>query len=311
MSWRWLLRVLYGSWAALLACSSTPSAPPSLQHAHLPSGVVARVGADEISLDTVLRVARAEGVTLPVARDRALSDALFALAARSAFQGRDLVPVLERAASARALLEGLKSDALAQGPANDAELGELTALRWRELDRPESARTSHAVVLVEKPPDEARARAIAQQIYEAVKGIHDAEEFLRVAKAVPHDGLQMRAERLPAVTADGRVYDPDKPSANSEQSFDLAFAKVAIRLEAGQISEPTKTRFGYHVILCEARLPEQRIPLEERRKILHDEVIKARAERAKQELLARLSAAQPIPIARAADDLTSRVQVKE
>lgn len=304
-------RLLFAAWAALLGCSNPTPAPPSLQHAHLPNGVVARVGSDEISLDTVQRVARAEGVTLLVARDRSLSDALFALAARSAFRNRDLAPVLERAAAARALLEGLKSDALAQGPASDAELDELTALRWRELDRPESARTTHAVVLVEKPADEAPARAVAQQIYEAVKGVQDPEQFLRLANAVPHDGVQVRTERLPAVTADGRVYDPGKPSANSDQGFDSTFAKVAIGLGVGQISEPTKTRFGYHVILCEARLPEQRLPREERRKILRDEVIKARAERAKQALLSRLSAAQPIQIARAADDLTSRVQVKE
>jgi parvulin-like peptidyl-prolyl isomerase len=125
--------------------------------------------------------------------------------------------------------------------------------------------------------------------------------------------VQVRAERLPAVTADGRTFDPDKPSAvvDSEQVFDLDFAKTAIGLGVGQISEPTKTRFGYHVILCEARLPEQRVPLEDRRVMLHDEVLKRRAERAKQELLVRLSAVQPIQVARAADDLTSRAQVKE
>ena len=303
--------VLCCAWAGFVACSKAPDAAPALRHARLPNGVVARVGSDDISLDTTQRIARAEGVTLPVACDRALRDALFAAAARSAFQGRGLIPVLERAATARVLLQGLKDEAVGRGPASDAEVAALTALRWRELDRPETARTTHAVALVEKPADEEKARALARQIYDAVRGVTDPDEFLRLAQAVPHDGMQVRAERLPAVAADGRVYDPSRPSADSEQGFDLDFAKAALALRVGQVSEPTKTRFGYHVILSEARLPELRVPLEERRHLLYDEVIKGRAERAKQELLARLAAAAPVQITRAVDDLTARVQVKE
>jgi PPIC-type PPIASE domain len=299
------------AWVGLFGCSKTPDAASVHRHAHLPSGVIARVGDDEISLATAQRIARAQGVTLPVARDRALRDALFSAGARSAFGSRGLLPVLERAALARVLLEGLRADAIARGPASDAEVAELTALRWRELDRPEAARTTHAVAMVENPADDEKAHALAKKIYDAVRGVTDPDEFLRLAKAVPPDGVQMRAERLPPVTADGRVYDPSRPSGDAEQAFDLDFAKAATALGVGQISEPTKTRFGYHVILSEARLPELRVPLEERRQLLQDEVIKGRAERSKQELLAQLAAAAPIQITRAVEDLTSRVQVKE
>lgn len=309
MSARAALLCCLGS--TLFACAQAPDERPASRHARLPSGVVARAAGEDISLETAQRIASAEGVSLPVARDRALSDALFATAARTTFQSRELAPVLERAAIARALLETLKNDATARGPVTDAEVAELTSRRWRELDRPEAARTSHAVALVEKPTDEAKARAVAYLIYDAVKGVKDAAEFLRLAGAVPHEGVEVRVERLPPVTADGRVVDPDKPSADSEQGFDPVFSKAALQLVPGAVSEPTKTVFGYHVIFCEARLPEQRVPLEERRQLLHDEVLKARAERAKQELLTRLSAAQPIQIARAADDLTSRVRIDE
>jgi PPIC-type PPIASE domain len=305
------LAALCGAWLLLTACSNAPNAAPSFEHAHLPPGVVARVAADEISLETVQRIARAESIAPVVARDRALSDALFAAGARAAFRDGDLLPVLDRAAAARALLDGLKRDALALGPASDAEVAELTEPRWRELDRPEASRTTHAVALVEKPADDAAAHAVAQRIFEAVRGIADPAEFLRVAKAVPHDGVKLQAERLPAVTGDGRVFDPDKLSASSEEGFDPDFAKAALRLATGEISAPTRTRFGYHVILCEAHLPEHRVPLEERRALLHDEAVKHRAERAKEELLARLSAARPFQVSRASDDLTSRVQVKE
>jgi hypothetical protein len=293
-----------------VACSHTASPPPSA-HARLPAGVAARVSADDIALETVLRIARAQGVSLESARDKAISDALFAADARATFAGTPITNVIERAALARALLEALKHDALASGPPTDGEITELTALHWREFDRPESARTSHAVALVEKAEDAPKALAVAKNIYASVQGAKGPEEFLRLARAVPHDGVEVRAERLPAVTPDGRVLDPDNPSAGSDQTFDPDFAAAATQLAAGQISEPTKTHFGYHVIFCESRLPALRVPLEQRRQLLREEVVKRRAERAKQELLKRASTAQPIELSRAADELTSRVSVEE
>jgi len=297
--------------AWLVGCARTSDETPTSRHARLPHGAVARVAGEEISLETVQRIAGAQGVTPEIARDRAVSDARSAAEARAIFRGREVLPVLERAAAARALLEGMKQEALAKGPASDAEIAEQTALHWREFDRPEAARTAHAVALVDKNSDEAKALAVAHDIYDAVRGVKNSDDFLRLARAVPHGGVEVRAEQLPAVTADGRVYDPDKPSVTSEQTLDLDFAKAAIALAAGQISAPTKSRFGYHVIFCETRLPELRVPLEERRRLMHDEVIKARAERAKQELLARLSAAAPIPISRAVEDLTSLIRIEE
>jgi len=66
---------------------------------------------------TVTRIARAQGISLTQARDRAVSDALFATAARAKLEGTSVVPVAERGALARALLEGLKADAISRGPA--------------------------------------------------------------------------------------------------------------------------------------------------------------------------------------------------
>jgi len=307
-------------WAALccaaasaLSCStSVDSAPPGAQQARLPQGIAAKVGAEQIALDTVARIARAQSVTPLLARDFAARDAAFALGARTAFAGGPIVPVVERAAFARALLESLKAEAAAQGPATDTEVNELTALRWQEFDRPETVRTTHAVVLVNKPEDDVAARATAQRVYEAVRGVKDPAEFIRLAKEVPHEGVELRAERLPPMARDGRTYFPEgaRPE-QADQRFDKDFAEAGYRLTVGQIGEPAKSVFGYHVILCEARLPEKRVPLEERRTLLMGEVLKGRAERSKQELLKRLSSALPIAITRSVDDLTTRVQVTE
>jgi hypothetical protein len=306
-------RFLLCAWCTgALVCSCHDVAPtPGAERARLPQGVAAKVGSEEVALATVARIAGAQGISPALARDRAVSDAVFATAARARFEGTSVVPVAERGALARVLLEGIKADAINRGPASDAEVAELTARRWQELDRPESVRTTHAVVKVDNPASDAKARAVADHIREAVRGITDPEAFMSAAKSVAHDGVDVRVERLPAVTADGRTLDRDNPLTDTGQRFDLTFASAVQALAVGQISEPTKTVFGYHVILCEARLPEQRVPLEQRRVRLYDQVIKGRAEQAKQELLSRLSAATPVQLDRAADDLTARAQVEE
>jgi hypothetical protein len=311
MSLRWAAL----GWAAASAlCCSGPvdSAAPAPRRVRLPAGLAAKVGADEIALSTVTGIARAQGLPLPAARELAARDAVLAAGARLTFAGGPVVPVVERAAWARALLEAIKAEAAARGPASEAEISELSALYWQDFDRPETVRTTHAVAIVEKPEQDALARALAQQLYAAVRGARDPQEFIRLAQAVPHEGLQVRAERLPPLTSDGRSYYPEgAPPERAAQRFDQDYARAAHRLAVGQLSEPVKSAFGYHVILCEARLPEQRVPLEERRLQLAGEVMKGRAERVKQELLARLSSTMQIPITRSVDDLTARVQVSE
>ncbi|MET0793819.1 MAG: peptidylprolyl isomerase [Polyangiaceae bacterium] len=293
------------------AASSEPAAPAS-QRVKLATGLAAKVGNDEIAIGTLTRIAQAQHVSPAVARDYAVSDAQFAAGARAVFDGGSVVAVLERAAWSRALLESFQAEAVARGPATDAEVAQLSAQRWQDFDRPETVRTTHAVALVQKPEQDAPARVLAERIFEAVRGTTDPQEFVRLAQAVPHEGLELRAERLPPVTRDGRIYFPENPPPNAgDQRFDPDFSAGAFSVPAGKISEPVKSAFGYHVILSEARLPELSVPLEQRRRLMANEVQKQRAERAKQELLERLSRATPVAVARSVEDLTARVRVSE
>ena len=309
MTRRWV-QLGWAAWCAFGCSGPVDGAAPVAQRVHLPAGLAARVGTDEIALSTVTAIARAQHLALPAARELAARDAVLAAGAREAFAGGAIIPVVERGAHARALLETFKAEAAARGPATDAEVTELSALRWQEFDRPQTVRVTHAVAIVTKPEQDAPARAIAERIFEAVRGVRDPEEFIRLAQAVPHVGVEVRAERLPAVTRDGRTYYPEgAPPEIANQRFDEDFAKAGHALAVGQISEPAKSVFGYHVILCEARLPEKRVPFEERRALLADEVQKARAERSKQDLLVGLSSTTSILITRSVEDLTARVQV--
>ncbi len=291
---------------AVAACADREPPPESLT-ARLPPGVVARVADSAISARTVERIATAQGLAPAAARERAIEDALFARAARAALP-RDLSASAERAVLARALLEELLRQARAQGPVTQAELDAIIRERWYELDRPKAVRTTHAVVMP-KPGEEAKAAALAEAIRRSASGAKDASDFRKRAESVDEQGLTVRVEQLPFITADGRSFQQDALRPPSEgTSYDLDFARAASAIaEVGGLSPVTKTPFGYHVIYLEERLPEHRLTPEQARALLGEEAIAKRAARAEAALVKELQAKTVPEVARAADELTARV----
>ncbi|WP_438019699.1 peptidyl-prolyl cis-trans isomerase [Sorangium sp. So ce315] len=287
------------AWAAL-STSARGAAP-------LPPDVAARVGAIDIPVDSVARIAAAQQIPPARARDAAIRDALFAAEARA--RGLEQNPDVQReisAALARRLLHRLKEEAVSAGPVTDEELRTATERHWLELDRPEGYRTVHAVVRLSADADEAtreRARALAEAIRKAVLSARDvalrseppraaegrppsdpaADAFVSAAKAVPADGLEVVAQPLPPVTAAGRALTPEP------QQFDVDFARAAASLAArGDLGAPVASSFGVHVIMLLERIPAQVVPAEERRRLVRDEVVADRARAAQSKLLEAL-----------------------
>lgn len=307
---RGIARATLGVLLALTTACGERSAPkPTAER--LPPGVLAVVGDERVTAGTVGRIAAREGVLPLEARRRAIEDALFAASSRKTPALAPRVSVAERGVLARAVLERLRDDAHALGPPTDAEISALTAKRWPELDRPPSVATSHAVVLVKKPADDAPARALAKDLAAALADAKSGDELVKRAQAFPARGLEIHAERLPAVTTDGRLWDPNtQPPKPLTGTFDLDFARAANALTTpGEQSGIVKSAFGYHVIVLDVPYPEQRMPLAERSALLADDVFSERAKRALDALLAPLRAATPVSTERAVDALTASVPV--
>jgi peptidyl-prolyl cis-trans isomerase C len=290
---------------ACLSCSGEPR--PVATRAALPPGVVASVGGDLVRAETVARIASAQGIDRAAARDLAVRDAVFAAALRSDPRHSASVAVAERAALGRALFEILEKQAEELGPVSDAELVELATERWTELDRPPSVRTAHAVVLVKKPEDAAAARALAERLLPAVRGATSTAEFLSRAHTVlATPPLEIVAEELSPVTEDGRMWDPRAKPGTKFGTVDKDFARAASALaNPGDQSPIVKSAFGYHVILLEERIPEQRTTLDERRALLGGEVVARRARKLLEKTLERLRESTPLEVERTADGLTA------
>jgi hypothetical protein len=290
--------------ACVLSCTSGSNQAPARKS--LPPGVAASVGGDLVQAHTIARIASARGIGLSEARDLAIKDALFAAWARADSANAPAVVVAERAALGRALLEELEAQARNAGPPSDAELTELVAERWTELDRPPSVRTTHAVILVKKPEDAAPARALAEKLARELSGLSDSAAFLERARAFDAKPFELVAERLNPVTPDGRVWEPTaRPGSHFPGGFDVDYARAANAIEqVGSQGPVVKTAFGYHVILLEERLPELRLPPEERRHVLNDEVVSRRAKKLLESTVASLRRTTPVERERTEDSLT-------
>lgn len=301
-------------------------------------GVAARVGALRVSQASVARVAAAQKVAPAAARDLLVRDALFSAGAIEAELDRE--PATELAVDAvlaRALLRSLFDEADKAGPVTDAELSETTARHWLELDRPDAWRTVHALVRAKgkaqvpgatlaeaaqllsrdlsatsrdaaasEPPAAAGPGRPPPEDPMVAKFKDAATAAFERIKATIERGADMElvAEGLPPVSADGRVLTP-QPGG-----FDEKFARTAAALRTrGELSPPTETQFGVHVIMLLERLPGHTVPVEERRALLREEVVTARATKLRDELLGRLRAG--LEIDRSADALLALVSVEQ
>jgi peptidyl-prolyl cis-trans isomerase C len=296
----------------LVGCERDAPGPLRVE-GKLPPGVVAEVARERVAGSTVARIVRAQGVSARVARDNAVSDALFAAAAREIAEPAELA-VAERSALARSLLEQIRAQAEAAGPPKEEEIEAVMRERWPELDRPITVRTSHALVRVPERGDEQKARVLADKLATAVSSAASPKEFLDRAKAFSATPFELIAESLDPVTSDGRAFDPFKgPHGTVTGSYVVEYARAAHAISTpGEQSPVTKTSFGFHVIRLDERLPEQRSAPEVRRSTVTAEVIRRRAKRHTDELVERLKgggAGGAVETARAAEELTSRVRV--
>lgn len=113
------------------------------------------------------------------------------------------------------------------------------------FDQKKKVRVRHILAKVAQGADETQAK---QKISDAQARLAKGEDFAKVAAALSDDAASK--DRGGDV---GFV---------SEGLFDDAFAKAALSLEKGQVSEPVRSASGWHLLQAEEVVPAKTVPLE-------------------------------------------------
>ncbi|MCS6900449.1 MAG: peptidylprolyl isomerase [Myxococcales bacterium] len=276
----------------LSSCSSPATMAPG-PSGGVPQGAVAICADRAIQGSSVAPVAMVARVSAKEALQRLAHD--IRLAAEAENRGLHKTPAVQRelkAALVRAVLTQIKEQHAA--PPTLSEIQILRAERWRDFDRPESARVIHAVAM---GGGSEAARKVAEAIRKETTGAKNETEFEVQAKKVPHEGVEVRVERLPAMARDGR-------NVEEEGSFATPFAEAALSLtQPGEQSPVVATSFGYHVIFLIERVPAYRPADEELARIAHDEILTRRMSSATRSLVEQLRREYPVTLERNAIEL--------
>lgn len=307
------------SWLAIGACiccalfaSCSQRSKESVlaeQRGTLKQGEAARVGDEVVTVEQVGALSKAAKISPEDARSKLVFDALMAVGARDrGYDRHDDVTTRRRAVLARALLEKMKRDADAR-PISDDEVRELSEVHWLDLDRPVARRTAHAVVMPKDPKNQtelAKADEIANHIAEAVRSATDAKTFKEKAEAVDAEGMKVVVQDLPPVAEDGRVVDLDDrpPPGMQGQTFAVEYARAVFAIpKVGGMTKPFRSPFGTHVALLVSIQPELRVPLDQRRKMLAEEIRTSRVKKELDALKKALSEKNPPNVERNANTL--------
>lgn len=297
--------------------------------ATLGGNTVARVGAELISEETVLRIARTRGISIREARDRAVVDALFAEHARSrgALDAQQQSAVL-----ARALLEKLQAEAIAEGPVTDEERNEAATRRWYEVARPAGSWVAKIEVTVSdtaatgsKQRAEALLERMRQTLAAELQAVREqaaldpkagldpttieqqprGRVLLSRVRELPSEGFEVVGEEQPPFDTQGLTVLPGNRVQLGPELADAAQKLLA----PGDATKPIATPGGVALFVLLGRTEASQLTMEEQNKRLAEEIVAKRTRSKINSLLESLATSNAIEVDRRADGLLSLVQL--
>jgi peptidyl-prolyl cis-trans isomerase D len=182
----------------------------------------------------------------------------------------------------------------------EAELRELYEAEKDRFTQPEKRHVRHILIALDPAADKTAEDAAKTTIAQIRERIASGEDFAALAKELSQDpGTAEQGGDLGSI---------------EQGLMDPAFDKVAFSLEAGQLSEAVRTRFGYHLIEVTEIEPEVTKPFED----VKDQLIAEIQERGNEgrffdeaERLANLSYESPDSLAPAAEALGLEIQTSD
>jgi peptidyl-prolyl cis-trans isomerase C len=239
-------------WRRSLAASAVGSALilgiASFSAAQAPAGdpLIARVNGVEIHQSDLALAEEDLGQNIPASDERAkrdylvnyLTDVILIAKAGEAQKIPDTAEFKKRLAFVRnkALMEQVLASET-KNATNEAALHEIYDNATKTMTREPEVHARHILFRVNDPNDQNASKAAEAKVKAVIERLKKGEDFVTLANSLTEDpsGKQNGGD-LGYFTRDQMVPE---------------FSEVAFRLEKGQISDPVKTQFGWHVLKVE------------------------------------------------------------
>jgi len=147
----------------------------------------------------------------------------------------------------KALMEGLMSS-VAKGAVTDEAMHKVYDDAIKQMGNEQEVHARHILIRAQ-PGDDKADKAAEDKIKAVVARLKKGEDFTKVADEVTED-------------PSGKANGGDLGYFSKDQMVP-EFSEVAFKLDKGQLSEPVKTRFGWHVIKVEDKRTKEPPKFEE------------------------------------------------
>jgi peptidyl-prolyl cis-trans isomerase C len=255
------------------SCASVPSAPAprrrlalaatgaailfaasGFAQAQAPAGdpVLAKVNGVEIHQSDLALAEEDIGQNVPVKDEQGkrdyilnyLTDMILLSKAAEAKKVPDTAEFKRRLAYSRnkALMEVMLQDE-AKAAITDANLHKVYDDATKQMGNEQEVHARHILFRVVNPTDDAASKAAEAKVKSVIDRIKKGEDFTKLANELTED-------------PSGKANGGDLGYFTKEQMVP-EFSVVAFKLDKGQVSDPVKTQFGWHVLKVEDKRARQ------------------------------------------------------
>ena len=229
-------------------------AASSLAYAQAPAGdpVLAKVNGVEIHQSDLALAEEDIGQNVPVKDEQGkrdyilnyLTDMILLLKAAEAKKVPDSADFKRRMTYARnkALMETMLQDE-AKGATTEANLHKVYDDATKQMGNEQEVHARHILFRVVNPADEAASKAAETKVKSVIDRVKKGEDFSKIANELTED-------------PSGKTNGGDLGYFTKEQMVP-EFSEVAFKLDKGQVSDPVKTQFGWHVLKVEDKRARQ------------------------------------------------------
>ena len=174
----------------------------------------------------------------------------------------------------RKVLKGLK--------VSDSDLQKYYMKHKKEYRTPERVKARHILIQVPEKADPEVQKAALKKAEDLRRKLLAGADFSELARKYSEDpGTRDKGGDLGFFSRGQMVSE---------------FEEAVFKLKVGEISPPIKTRFGYHLVQVEAKIPSQEQPYEEVKDRVRQDLLEAKKAQRMEALMAELRQKYPVKI---------------